>query len=847
MREVACSRVPEPSFLPLPRNTLGKVLKSQARRGAGLTGPQKLYISRGQGGRRPGAKPARRLESFPMPRVRQVKKAGGDEGKVAAAQPTDLAALRESEERFRLTFELAGSGLAHIRGQRFMRVNRRLCEILGYPEEELLKLQGKDISHPEDAELLNEQRPRLYAGEIDAVRLEKRYVRKDGSIVWVTFTMVAARDADGKPKYDIAIYDDITARKAAETALREGEARFRRTFELAGAGLAHVSLDGRFLRVNPRLCEVLGYTEQEMIRFTVKDISHPEDRDLADGPRGRVVRGEADSARLEKRYLRKDGSVVWMSLAIALERDAAGRPLYAISVLEDVTARKEAETALRESEARFRSIVDSANEGILVYDGDLKVIDVNAAAERIIGLPRSAMIGEPGFTSLLPCVRVDGAPLPPGERPTRRTVNGGRPLSGEIIGIKRAGGAVTWLSVNTGFLRRPGEEKFYGIVSTIGDITARRHAEEALRESEELFRKTFELAASGIAHVSLDGRFMRANRRLSEMLGYAEGELIGRSVKEISFPDDRDVTDAERALIRAGERESVRFEKRYLRKDGSAVWVSLGVALVRSGLGTPQYEIAMFDDITERKQAEQALREAHEELKRSNSELEQFAYVASHDLQEPLRMVSSYTQLLVRRYNDKFDADAKEFMAYVVDGATRMKQLIEDLLAYSRVGTKGKDFKPVAVEKSLRRAITNLKAAIEESGAAVTNDPLPIVPADEVQLAQLFQNLMGNALKFRSPSVPRIHVGVKDLEDKYEFSVADNGIGIEPQYFERIFMVFQRLHNKGEYPGTGIGLAIVKKVVERHGGQIRVESKLGEGSAFIFTLPKPLREAANGG
>jgi light-regulated signal transduction histidine kinase (bacteriophytochrome) len=177
----------------------------------------------------------------------------------------------------------------------------------------------------------------------------------------------------------------------------------------------------------------------------------------------------------------------------------------------------------------------------------------------------------------------------------------------------------------------------------------------------------------------------------------------------------------------------------------------------------------------------------------------------------------------------------------------RMKQLIEDLLAYSRVGTKSKDFRPVEVEKPLRRAITNLKAAIEESGASVTYDPLPTLPADEVQLAQLFQNLMGNALKFRSQSVPRIHIGVQEKEDSFQFAVRDNGIGIEPQYFERIFMVFQRLHNKGEYPGTGIGLAICKKVVERHGGHIRVESRLGEGSAFIFTLPKQHKEAVNGG
>jgi light-regulated signal transduction histidine kinase (bacteriophytochrome) len=259
---------------------------------------------------------------------------------------------------------------------------------------------------------------------------------------------------------------------------------------------------------------------------------------------------------------------------------------------------------------------------------------------------------------------------------------------------------------------------------------------------------------------------------------------------------------------------------------------------VRGADGTPRYEIAVFDDVTERKEAETALRVAHEELKRSNAELEQFAYVASHDLQEPLRMVSSYTQLLVRRYGDRLDGDAREFTAYIVDGAARMKQLIEDLLAYSRVGTKGKEFKPVPVESALRRAIVNLRAAIEESGAAVTYDAMPVVQGDDTQITQLFQNLIGNALKFRSASVPRIHVSSSQKEKEWEIVVSDNGIGIEAAYFERIFMVFQRLHNKGEYPGTGIGLAICKKVVERHGGRIWVESAPGTGSAFHFTLPK---------
>jgi light-regulated signal transduction histidine kinase (bacteriophytochrome) len=246
-----------------------------------------------------------------------------------------------------------------------------------------------------------------------------------------------------------------------------------------------------------------------------------------------------------------------------------------------------------------------------------------------------------------------------------------------------------------------------------------------------------------------------------------------------------------------------------------------------------------------RKAAEQALQAAHatlerraQELARSNAELEQFAYVASHDLQEPLRMVASYTQLLMRRYGERFDGDAREFMDFIVDGAARMKQLIEDLLAYSRVGTRGKPFQPVPAETVLKKALANLQIAIEQSGATVTHDPLPVVTVDEVQWLQLLQNLIGNAVKFRGEAPPEVHVSVEDRGTEWVFGVRDNGIGIEPQYFERIFMVFQRLAGRNEYPGTGIGLAICKKVVERHEGRIWVESQPGRGSTFRFTLPK---------
>jgi Bacteriophytochrome (light-regulated signal transduction histidine kinase) len=235
----------------------------------------------------------------------------------------------------------------------------------------------------------------------------------------------------------------------------------------------------------------------------------------------------------------------------------------------------------------------------------------------------------------------------------------------------------------------------------------------------------------------------------------------------------------------------------------------------------------------------QELEESVAELGRSNAELQQFAYVASHDLQEPLRMVSSYTQLLGRRYKGKLDADADEFIAYAVDGALRMQRLIQDLLAYSQVSTKGRDFDLISMEAVLAYAQDNLQNAIKESQAVVTHDPLPTVRGDDRQLVQLFQNLLSNAIKFHGQEPPQIHVSAKRRDGEWLFSVQDRGIGLDPQYAERIFVIFQRLHNRAEYPGTGIGLAICKKIVERHYGRIEVESEPGKGATFWFTIPDP--------
>jgi PAS domain S-box-containing protein len=377
------------------------------------------------------------------------------------------------------------------------------------------------------------------------------------------------------------------------------------------------------------------------------------------------------------------------------------------------------------------------------------------------------------------------------------------------------------------------------IGSQIGHFMARKQAEGELRRSEARFRSLTALSSDWYWEQDEEFRLTFLSSRFVERTGIDPAPYLGRRRWDHPALNLTEV-DWERHRAQLERREPFfDFEIERASPDANSVWLSLsGEPVFDEGRRFRGYR-GVGTDITERKSAQVVLRAAYEELARSNAELQQFAYVASHDLQEPLRMIGSYTQLLERRYGDKLDRDAREFMDFIVDGATRMKQLIEDLLAYSRVGTRGKEPQPVQAQTVLDKVLVNLRAAVEKSGAAVTHDRLPEVSADDTQLAQLLQNLIANAIKFRKEDeAPRIHVGAEEAGDEWRFSVADNGIGIEPQYFDRIFLVFQRLHTQDEYPGTGIGLAICRKVAERHRGRIWVESEYGKGSTFRFTLPK---------
>jgi PAS domain S-box-containing protein len=480
-----------------------------------------------------------------------------------------------------------------------------------------------------------------------------------------------------------------------------------------------------------------------------------------------------------------------------------------------------------DSELRFRIAVESVQDyAIFMLDPRGNVVSWNVGAERIKGYQSHEIIGQ-HFSRFYPKEEIDlGKP----EEQLRIAAAQGR-FEAEQWRVRKDGSRFLANLLITA--ARDSSGKLIGFSEISRDITERK-------ESEAKYRGLLEAAPDAMVVVNVAGEIVLLNLQAEHQFGYRRDELVGQKVTNI-IPDgfaERLVADSTRSAAEAlAQHIGTGIELSGRRKDGSEFPIEIMLSPLASADGI--LVTAAVRDISERKSAERKLIHAVEELKRSNDELEHYAYVASHDLQEPLRMVASYTQLLAKRYKGRLDSDADEFIAFAVDGSNRMQRLIQDLLAFSRAGADRKVAGSVSSEAALQGALLNLQAMIEESDAVVTHDSLPAVIIDDTILTQIFQNLIGNAIKYRGADAPHVHVSAAiNADNAWIFSVSDNGMGIDPKYFDRIFVLFQRLHGRNEFSGTGIGLAICKKVLERIGGRIWVESQPGNGSTFHFAVPQ---------
>ena len=698
--------------------------------------------------------------------------------------------------------------------------------IKGYTPREILGRNFSCFFPPEDIERGRPAEVLRMTAASGRYEEESMRVRKDGSRFLAHVTFTALRDLEGLLRGYAEFSHDISERK-------ESEARYRGLLEAAPDAMVVVNQAGEIVLLNFQAEKQFGYRRDELVGQPVKNII-PEgfaERLIADDLRSAAdALAQQIGTGIELSARRKDGTEFPIEIMLSPLQSAEG--ILVTAAIRDISVRRAAEKHLAQMEGRYRGLLEAAPDAMVVVNQLGNIVLLNVQAEKQFGYRRDELVGQP-VKNIIPegfAERLIADDLRSAADALAQQIGTGIELS-----ALRKDGTEFPIEIMLSPL-----ESAEGILVTaaIRDISVRRAAEKHLAQMEGRYRGLLEAAPDAMVVVNKAGNIVLLNVQAEKQFGYRRDELLGQPVKNI-IPEgfaERLIADALRSAEDAlAQQIGTGIELSARRKDGSGFPIEIMLSPLESPEGL--LVTAAIRDITTRKSAEALLLRKMEELNRSNEELGQFASIASHDLQEPLRMVASYTQLLSRRYKGKLDADADEFIAFAVDGASRMQRLIKDLLAYSRIGNSGKDLVETSSEQALHQAVINLKGAIEASGALITHDPLPVIPSDEMELVQLFQNLVGNGIKYQSPGTPRVHVSAgRDGGGKWIFSVKDNGLGIDSQYFEKIFGMFQRLHKREEFAGTGIGLAICKKIVERHGGSISVASEPGQGSTFLFAL-----------
>jgi PAS domain S-box-containing protein len=747
----------------------------------------------------------------------------------------DLTESTESGAKYRGLMEAAPDAMVVVnQGGEIVLLNVQAEKQFGYRRDEMLGQKVTNIIPEGFAE-------RLIADDLrsseDALAqqigtgIELNALRKDGSEFPIEIMLSPLESPQGT--LVTAAIRDISVRKNAEKVLEQMEGKYRGLMEAAPDAMVVVNQRGNIVLLNLQAEKQFGYRRDELLGQKVTDII-PEgfaERLVADDLRSEEdAQAQEIGTGIELTGQRKDGSEFPIEIMLSPLESAEGMLITA--AVRDISVRKNAEKVLAQMEGKYRGLLEAAPDAMVVVNQGGEIVLLNLQAEKQFGYRRDELLGQK-VTNIIPegfAERLVADDLRSAEDALAQEIGTGIELTGQRKDKSE---------FPIELMLSPLEDADDGtlVTAAIRDITVRKSAEKHLAQMEGRYRGLLEAAPDPMVVVNQGGEIVLLNLQAEKQFGYRRNELLGQKVTNI-IPEgfaERLIADGLRSAEDAlAQQIGTGIELSGRRKDRTEFPIELMLSPLGGAEGT--LVTAAIRNISVRKSSEAHLLQKVEELNRSNEELGQFAYIASHDLQEPLRMVASYTQLLSRRYKGKLDSDADEFIVFAVDGATRMQRLIQDLLAYSRVGTKGKDLLKTSSEAALKTALSNLRGAIEESGALITHDLLPNVLADEMQLIQLFQNLVGNAIKYQNPGIPRIHIAALNGGKQYRFSVQDNGLGIDPQYFERIFGMFQRLHKREEFAGTGIGLAICKKIVERHGGQISVESQPGIGSTFRFAL-----------
>ena len=739
--------------------------------------------------------------------------------------------LRELEGTYSDIVEESNDGIIILKGMSVAYANKRVLEMTGYSLDQIGSNVLKFINPKQVKKIANIFRRRM-AGDKDVPSTyELEMVHKDGHIIPVEVSAIKI-EYQGEPG-DVVFFRDITDRKQAEEKIKAEQQKYQNVVENIEEGLFTLNKKGYLTYANPEASvKITGYTSEELIGMYMGKMMEIKTAPSVLSTLGQCFRGKSVH-NFEAELKKKDGTFAPMEVSLT-PKMVNGKLTEIFGIIRDITDRKKAEEKIKTEQQKYQNVVENIGEGLFVTDKIGNITYVNPKAERMSGYKAEELIGI-HFTAIVP-KEIQKIVLPG----IQKMLKGGSISGIESKFLKKDG---TQIFIEITITPEMKDGKIEGILGVIRDITERKHSEDALRESEEKYSTLVEMSDDGIALIQR-GKVIFANPSALNMFGFNGSEVIGKNIfgllsgllsEQLKAMSEDEVQMVTKTLLGAskGWAKSHSYQVRTKKRSGEVIWVDIrDNSIIYKGENAV---LLLLGDITERKHQEEKLRKTIEDLERSNKELGQFAYIASHDLQEPLRLIGSYVQLLSIRYKGKLDSDADEFIDYAVEGAKSLRDRINSLLEYSRVGTKGKPLKPTDCEAVLEMALENLTILIEKSGAVVTHDPMPKVVADGAQIVSVFQNLIENAIMYCDENQPLIHISARKKDDEWVFSVKDNGIGIEWDYRKYIFLIFRVLDK--ERSGTGTGLAVCKKIVERHGGRIWMESKPGSGSTFYFTIP----------
>lgn len=741
--------------------------------------------------------------------------------------------LKESEQQIQSIFESAPDAVIVINDKSLIeKWNRKAEKLFGWTESEVLGKPIYEFIIPERYREAHKKGMTRYLATGEGPVLKKAFeiesINKKGneSTVLLSISPVTTKD---KILF-IGFIRDITEEKKAEEELQRSNERFFTIFNNSPIGMVIANLEtSKFQNVNQSFLSNFGYAKEEVIGKTALELNIAEPQSFDEIHN--LLKQKKDIKNVEILARKKNGerNVIILSSNVF---DINNEKVVFTSFF-DITERKKAEVELQRSNERFLALFDNNPIGMVLSDLETKkFINVNENFVKTFGYSKEEVVGK--LSSQLNLTDVESV-----QKFLSILKQQGNVKDLEVLAIKK-NGEKFWSLTSVQIITI--NNKKFGL-SSFHNIDERKKTEKIIMQKSEETNQLNAFLDSVLENIpnmifvkeAKELRFVRFNKAGEELLGYTKQELIGKNDYDFFPKSEADFFTAnDRKVLDSGRLLEVQEEPIHTKNKGERILETKKIPILNKD-GKAIYLLGISDDITEQKKTLMELEKKSNELERSNKELEQFAYIASHDLQEPLRMVNSYLQLLEKRYKDKLDKDANDFINYAVDGSNRMRTLIFALLDYSRVN-RVKPFEDIHVNELISEVLKDLANQIKENNASITIETLPDIFGDRVLISQLFQNLISNAVKFKGERNPEILITGKKNNNEYLFSVKDNGIGIQKEYASKLFTIFQRLNTKEQFPGTGIGLAICKKIVERHGGQIWFESEFGQGTTFYFTI-----------